>query len=196
MLSTVLTSTLTFSSFAICVITALICGLIVAAVYKKAVHATGNLTVTLALLPAVTAMVIMMVNGSLGVGVAVAGSFSLVRFRSLPGKASDIVILFLAMGLGLCTGMGYVMFALCMAAVLSLVFYLLSVSVFGENERCYRCLRVTIPEDLDYTDVFDEIFDTFTQSHKETAVRTANLGTMYQITYDIVVNYLQLKLQA
>ena len=92
--------------------------------------------------------------------------------------------------------MGYVMFALCMAAVLSLVFYLLSVSVFGENDRCYRCLRVTIPEDLDYTDVFDEIFDTFTQSHKETAVRTANLGTMYQITYDIVVNYPQLKLQA
>lgn len=113
MFSTVLTSTLTFSSFAISVITALICGLIVAAVYKKAVHATGNLTVTLALLPAVTTMVIMMVNGSLGVGVAVAGSFSLVRFRSLPGKASDIVILFLAMGLGLCTGMGYVMFALC-----------------------------------------------------------------------------------
>lgn len=187
MFSSVLSTTLTFSSFFICVLTALICGLIVAVVYKKAMHATGNLTVTLALLPAVTTMVIMMVNGNLGVGVAVAGSFSLVRFRSLPGKASDIVILFLAMGLGLCTGMGYVMFALLMAVVLSLVFYVLSISVLGENDRKYRCLRVTIPEDLDYTSVFDEIFDTYTTSHKETAVKTANLGTMYQITYDIVL---------
>jgi hypothetical protein len=171
----------------ICIIAALLAGFIVAVVYKRSVHATGNLTVTLALLPAVTTMVIMMVNGNLGVGVAVAGSFSLVRFRSIPGKASDIVILFLAMGLGLCTGMGYVAFAVIMAVILSLVFYLLNLSGLGENDKRYRSLRVTIPEDLDYTNVFDEIFDEYTSSHKETAVKTANLGTMYQISYDIVL---------
>lgn len=187
MFSSVLSSTLTMSSILICLVAALICGLIVALVYKAAVHATGNLTLTLSLLPAVTTIVIMMVNGNLGVGVAVAGSFSLVRFRSLPGKASDIVILFLAMGLGLCTGMGYVMFAIVMAVILSLVFYIISMSPLSENDRKYRCLRITIPEDLDYTSVFDEIFDRYTTSHKETNVKTANLGTMYQITYDIVL---------
>ena len=187
MFSSVLSSTLTMSSILICLVAALICGLIVALVYKAAVHATGNLTLTLSLLPAVTTIVIMMVNGNLGVGVAVAGSFSLVRFRSLPGKASDIVILFLAMGLGLCTGMGYVMFAIVMAVILSLVFYIISMSPLSENDRKYRCLRITIPENLDYTSVFDEIFDRYTTSHKETNVKTANLGTMYQITYDIVL---------
>ena len=120
----------------------------------------------------------MMVNGNLGVGVAVAGSFSLVRFRSLPGKSTDIAIVFLAMGAGLATGMGYVFFAVAMSAVVCLIFFASSRTSFLDSDPTYRYLRITIPEDLEYASVFDGIFKEYTKySHLE-QMRTVNLGSM------------------
>lgn len=190
MFSSILTnaaSGLSLSSFLICIGISLVCGLLLAFVYRMTEHPTKSFLITLAMLPAIVQIVILMVNGNLGVGVAVAGSFSLVRFRSLPGKASDILIIFLAMGLGLCTGMGYVWFALAMAVILSLVLLCFSKTNLLEPDSAYRNLRITIPEDLDYTTVFDDVFAQYTKSAKVTAVRTINLGTMYQIVYDIVM---------
>lgn len=187
MFSSVLGSTLTLPSFLLCVAAAVVCGIIISLIYNASVHATSSLALTIAMLPAITTMVIMMVNGNLGVGVAVAGSFSLVRFRSLPGRATDIVVIFLAMGVGLCTGMGYVMFALLMSVLLSGTFAVLSMAPWMSGTSKRRSLRITIPEDLDYTSVFDEIFAKYTTRHEETSVKTANLGTMYQISYDIML---------
>lgn len=190
MFSSILTnasSGLSLSSFFICIAASLACGLVIAMVYRFVEHPTKSFLITLALLPAIVQIVILMVNGNLGVGVAVAGSFSLVRFRSLPGKASDILIIFLAMGLGLCTGMGYVWFALAMAIILSAVLVCFAKTNLFEPNSNYRSLRITIPEDLDYTSVFDDVFNQYTKSHKVTNVRTMNLGTMYQITYEITL---------
>ncbi|MCH3961802.1 MAG: DUF4956 domain-containing protein [Solobacterium sp.] len=190
MFSSILTnaaSGLSLSSFLICVAVSLACGLFLAFVYRWCEHATKSFLITLALLPAIVQIVILMVNGNLGVGVAVAGSFSLVRFRSLPGKASDIVIIFLAMGLGLCTGMGYVWFALAMAVILCAVLVCFAKTNLLEPDPSYRSLRITIPEDLDYTAVFDDVFAQYARSAKVISVRTINLGTMYQITYDITL---------
>jgi bacteriorhodopsin len=190
MFSSILTnvsSGLNLSSFLICLGVSLVCGIILAFVYRQSEHPTKSFLITLAMLPAIVQIVILMVNGNLGVGVAVAGSFSLVRFRSLPGKASDILIIFLAMGLGLCTGMGYVWLALVMAVILGCVLLLFSKTNILEPDSAYRNLRITIPEDLDYTTVFDDVFAEYTKSAKVTAVRTINLGTMYQIIYDVML---------
>ncbi len=190
MFSSILTnasSGLNLTSFLICLGVSLVCGILLACVYRQSEHPTKSFLITLAMLPAIVQIVILMVNGNLGVGVAVAGSFSLVRFRSLPGKASDILIIFLAMGLGLCTGMGYVWFALAMAVILCCVLLLFSKTNILEPDSSYRNLRITIPEDLDYTNVFDDVFAEYTKSAKVTAVRTINLGTMYQIIYDVML---------
>ena len=186
MFSSVLTgtvSTLSVTAVMICLAASLVCGLIVALTYRACEHTSKGFSVTLALLPAIVQMIILMVNGNLGVGVAVAGSFSLVRFRSLPGKASDILVIFLAMGLGLCTGMGYAVFAVASALILALVYAVFSsTSLFADNSA-YRNMRITIPEDLDYAAVFDDILKKYAKKFSVESVRTVNLGTMYQIEY-------------
>lgn len=188
MFSSVLTGTasgLSLTSVAICVAASLISGLILALTYRKCENPTKSFTMTIALLPLIVMTVILMVNGNLGVGVAVAGSFSLVKFRSLPGKASDILIIFAAMGLGLATGMGYAVFAAAAAIVFALCYCVFASTSILSADPSYRSLRITIPEDLDYIESFDDVFSKYTDKAEEQAVRTINLGTMYQVTYDI-----------
>jgi uncharacterized membrane protein YhiD involved in acid resistance len=179
------TSGLTLTQVLICLGASIACGLIIALTYRSSGQPSKNFLSTVAILPAIVQIVIMMVNGNLGVGVAVAGSFSLVRFRSLPGKSTDIAIVFLAMGAGLATGMGYVFFAVAMSAVVCLIFFAFSRTSFLESDPTYRYLRITIPEDLEYASVFDGIFKEYTKySHLE-QMRTVNLGSMYQVSYSI-----------
>ena len=185
MFSSELSGTLTFNSFLICLAASAVCGMIVSLAYRFCEHPSKSFLLTVAMLPSIVMTVIMMVNGNLGVGVAVAGSFSLVRFRSLPGKASDILVIFLSMGLGLCTAMGYALFAVILAVILSGTMLVLALTPVLETDRTYRNLRITIPDDLDYTSVFDEVFAKYTKKAEIESVRTINLGTMYQLTYEI-----------
>lgn len=188
MFSSILTGTssgLSVTSVAACAAASIVAGLILALTYKKCENPSKSFTTTISLLPLIVMLVIMMVNGNLGVGVAVAGSFSLVKFRSLPGKASDILIIFAAMGLGLATGMGYVVFAAAAAVLFALVYFVFSSTSILAADSSYRSLRITIPEDLDYIESFSDIFEKYTKKAEEQAVRTINLGTMYQVTYEI-----------
>ena len=148
---------------------------------------TQSFAVTLAILPAVVQLVIMLVNGDLGAGVAVAGAFSLVRFRSAPGTAREIGALFLAMALGLATGMGYVWLAVLAFAVLAAVMLLLTAVNFGSPKASERVLKITIPENLDYEGLFDDLFPQYTSSHTLTRVKTSNMGTLYELEYHITL---------
>ena len=150
---------------------------------------TKSFVVTLALLPAVVCVVIMMVNGNVGTGVAVAGAFSLVRFRSVPGTAKEIGTLFLAMGAGLISGMGYIGYSLLFAIIMCAVFMLYNGIEFGskKNAAAYKTISVTIPENLDYTDVFEDVFEAYTRSCELVNVKTTNMGSMFRLTYDIVL---------
>lgn len=145
--------------------------------------------VTLAVLPAIVTVVIMMVNGNVGTGVAVAGAFSLVRFRSAPGTAKEIGMIFLAMGVGLICGMGYLAYALLFAVVMSC-----AVALFSKAGRILlrvgsqeKTLRITIPEDLNYSSVFDDLFEKYTTRYEEIAVKTTNMGSLYKLTYHITM---------
>lgn len=185
MFSTVLTDGLSTTAVGLSVLISLVCGLIIAYVYKACEHPTKGFTITLGLLPAITQLVIFMVNGNLGVGVAVAGSFQLVRFRSLPGKANDILVIFLAMAIGLCTGMGYLYLALAATTIICLVYVVLSKSKVLDGDTHYRSLRITIPEDIDYSEIFDDVFKEYTSKVELESVKTINLGTMYQLAYNV-----------
>lgn len=129
----------------------------------------------------------MLVNGNLGTGVAVMGAFSLVRFRSVPGSAREICSLFLAMALGLATGMGYIGIAVFLAVVLNLVQVLLVLSKFGEGVSEEKELKITIPESLDYTGIFDDIFVTHTRRAELMRVKTSNMGSLYELCYRVTL---------
>ena len=175
--------------FLLCLGTALFLGLVMALVYMFRTRYTKSFVVTLALLPAVVCVVIMLVNGNVGTGVAVAGAFSLVRFRSAPGTAKEICTLFLAMGAGLIVGMGYLGYGLVFTLVMCAAFLLYNTLDLGEkkNTAAYKTLNVTIPEDLDYTGVFDDIFEGYTLSHRLVRVKTTNMGSMFRLTYHVTL---------
>lgn len=184
-----LTNTIKISDFLLCLGSALVLGLITALAYMYRTRYTKSFVVTLALLPAVVCIVIMLVNGNIGTGVAVAGAFSLVRFRSVPGTAKEICMLFLAMGTGLITGMGYIGFAVIFTAIMCIMFMLYNVVDLGakKNSANYKTLTVTIPEDLNYAEIFDDIFKEYTKSHELTRVKTTNMGSLFKATYSIVL---------
>lgn len=181
------TAVIGVTDFLLCVGFALALGVILALTYMFRNRYTKSFVVTLALLPAVVCVVIMMVNGNVGTGVAVAGAFSLVRFRSAPGSARDICMLFLAMGAGLIAGMGYLAFALLFTVILCLAFLLYNYLDLGtkKNAAIHKTLTVTIPEDLDYTGVFADIFDKYTTACELVRVKTVNMGSMFRLTYDL-----------
>ena len=177
------------SDFMLCVGVALLAGLIIALGYMRKTKYTKSFVVTLAILPAVVCVVIMMVNGNVGAGVAVAGAFSLVRFRSVPGTAKEIGTIFLAMGAGLIAGMGYLGFSVLFTVIMSLVVMVYNSFGFGaeRNMSKYKTIKITIPEDLDYTGVFDDIFSEYVTKQELVQVKTTNMGSMFKLTYDVVL---------
>ena len=172
----ILTAGLTGSAFVICLLVALALGALVAAVYMYKNTYTQSMAVTLALLPAMVQVIILLVNGNLGAGVAVSGAFSLVRFRSAAGSARDITCIFLAMTLGLAIVTGAVMCILLTAyAALS----------FGRKPEEEKELKITIPENLDYTGLFDDLFGEYTRSAELISVRTTGMGSLYNLHYHV-----------
>lgn len=187
MLNSILGTELTLTSFLICTGVSLLLGVgtALAAGYRS--RSTQSLAVTLAILPAVVQAVIMLVNGSIGAGIAVAGAFSLVRFRSALGTAREIAAIFLAMAIGLATGMGYVGLAALLFLILAGAMLALTALRFGQKEDAGRILKITIPEDLDYDGLFDDLFERYTTAHTLEKVKTTNMGTLYELRYRITL---------
>jgi hypothetical protein len=186
---TELTAVISVTDFLLCIACSLVIGIILAASYMFRTRYTKSFVVTIATLPAVVCVVIMMVNGNIGAGVAVAGAFSLVRFRSVPGTAKEIGMLFLAMGAGLIAGMGYLGFALLFTVILAAINLLYNALNLGakRNAAKYKSFRITIPEDLDYTGVFEEIFREYTTACELTRVKSTNMGSMFRLTFDVIL---------
>lgn len=161
-------------------------GFVLALVYCFRSRHTKSFVMTLAILPAIVCVVITMVNGNVGAGVAVAGAFSLVRFRSAPGSARDIAFIFLAMCVGLVAGMGYILCAAVVTAVLcAVILAYQSISVGPLGDSADRTVRITVPEDLDFSDLFDDILDRYATYHELVSVKTTNMGSLYRLVYNV-----------
>lgn len=179
---------MTAQSALICTAVSILLGAAAAAIYRlNNKHSSKNLMITLVVMPALVQAVIMLVNGSIGAGIAVMGAFNLVRFRSTPGNSRDISFVFYAMGIGLATGMGYIGFAALFAVVIGAVLAVLSfIPAFGGAGQA-KLLRILIPEDLDYTDCFTDIFTEYTSSVKMLQAKTTNMGTLFDLRYEIIL---------
>lgn len=187
MLDSIISGELNAATFLLCSAVSLLLGVGTALVSMFRSKSTAGFAVTVAVLPVVVQTVIMLVNGNLGAGVAVAGAFGLVRFRSAQGSAREIGAVFLAMALGLASGMGYLALAGSLFALVSAVTLLLSALRFGERNAQERILRITIPENLDYDGLFDDLLDEYTASFSLDKVKTSGMGTLYELEYRITL---------
>lgn len=183
--NTIFANGITTVSFLAALLSAVVLGLGVAAVYMYKNTYSKSFVITLALLPAIVQAVIMLVNGNLGTGIAVMGAFSLVRFRSAPGSAREITAIFLAMAVGLACGMGYIAMAAIFFVVLGGIYLLLSASKFGTGRNDEKNLKITLPEDVDYEGLFDDLFKQYLVSAEFLSVRTANMGSLFEVHYKI-----------
>ena len=171
----------------ICAAVALALGVIIAITHMKTSQTSKGFLTTLATLPLLVMAVMIMINGNLGTSIAILGAFSLIRFRSIQGQAKDLLSVFFAMTIGLACGMGHILFAavITIVAVVAIVFF--SKPHLLEPNKRQRVLKIVIPEDLDYEEVFDEVFGKYTTHAELTRMKTINMGSLYKLTYDVTI---------
>lgn len=188
---TALTRSIAPGQFLLCVAVSLALGLVLCAMTLWRANCSRSLAVTLAILPAVVCVVILMVNGNVGTGVAVAGAFNLVRFRSAPGSAREISAIFVAMGTGLIAGMGYLGYSALFAVILgaAMMLYNLLSQRADTKGTPWRTLHITIPEDLDYAGVFEPVLARYARHYRLTQVKTTNMGSLFKLTYELMLRH-------
>lgn len=181
--SSILSGSFSLGQYLLCVLAAAVCGAAAALAMSRESTASRSFLVSLVVLPIIVSTVILMVNGSVGTGIAVAGAFSLVRFRSAAGRARDISAIFLVMTAGLACAAGYLAIALLFTLIVSGLLLLLS----RLPMRCERflALHITVPESLHFADAFDDLFAQYTRSHRLVKAKTSNMGSLYKLDYQI-----------
>lgn len=187
MLNSIITQPITLKVLLMCMITAIVLGILNALVFSFRQHHSRSFILTLALLPMAVCIVIMMVNGNIGAGIAVAGTFTLVRFRSIPGTAREISAIFVDMVIGFTLGMGYIGIAVIFFALSAILTLVLTLVNFGMPSRIEKNLKITIPEDFDYNELFDDVFEKYTVRCELEQIRTTNMGTLFELSYRIVL---------
>lgn len=179
------TTGLDITTALICAGVALVLGIAIALTHLKTSQTTKGFLITLAVLPLLVMAVMIMINGNLGTSIAILGAFSLIRFRSIQGRAKDLLSVFFAMMVGLALGMGHILFAVVISVIAIFAIVVLSYTHFLEPDQQERVLKVVIPEDLDYDDVFKETFEKYTSTAKLVKMKTVNMGSLYKLTYDV-----------
>lgn len=189
MLSSIFTdaTTIQLPQVLICMAVSIILGLLVASIHMYRNVYSKNFVITLVILPVLVQSVIMLVNGNLGTGIAVMGAFSLIRFRSVAGGAREITSIFWAMGIGLATGMGYVAYIAVFSVIVAAFCLVIYGTAFGTAKSTERELKVTIPEDLDYPDLFTDIFEEYAHNSRLESVRTTTMGSLYELRYVLLL---------
>ena len=176
---------LNITTILLCSGAAIALGLVIAFTHLKTSRTSKNFLITLTILPLLVEVVMLMVNGSLGTSIAILGAFSLIRFRSIAGNSKEISSVFFAMAVGLALGMGHILFAAVVTAITVMVILILSKSKIFNLSAQPQTLKITIPEDLDYSHVFDAEFKKYTNYHELVRSKTSNMGSLYVLTYEV-----------
>ncbi|MBQ7010381.1 MAG: DUF4956 domain-containing protein [Clostridia bacterium] len=184
-INSVTNGNLELKNYLICLAAALACGIITAIAATIRDRISPSFRASLILLPAIVETVILMVSGNVGTGIAVAGAFSLIRFRSVPGKASDITFIFLSMTAGITCAAGYIGVALIFTVIVSAVAIIIA-KVNPARKGEYD-LKIVTPETLSYAGAFDEVFAEYTKSNRLVKVKTTNMGSLYKLDYKVTL---------
>ena len=177
------TATVSLVDCMICIAVAIVLGGVISFTHKITTKTTPNFLLTLAILPVLVQVIILLINGNLGTSLAVAGAFSLIRFRSMPGNSKEILSVFWAMAIGLALGMGYIFYSIIITIIVAMIVIILNKIVMKDKDLSERKLKIVIPENLDYEEVFDDIFEKYTDKVELKKVKTTNMGSMYELAY-------------
>lgn len=195
MLDTILTSTtgesLTLTNTLIILVVSIILGLIISISYMKTSKeevVTSGFAITLIMLPAIISIIILLVGNNVARAFSLAGAFSIIRFRSEPKDPKDISYIFFTLAVGLSAGMGYILYAILFTIILCLIMFVLKFINYAEPDKSCLELRITIPENLNYENVFDDILKKYTSSWKFKKIKTKEFGSLFEITYSVVMN--------
>ena len=185
MFASIYSSSVTASEFFLMAAVAVLCGAVYAWIMARRVRSTKRFFVVVAMIPFLVGAVITFVNGNIGTGVAIGGAFSLIRFRSAPGSADEIAAILIAMGAGIAFGMGYLFYGVVILLGLALLYLLLaSLNLFESRPmQTERLLKVTVPESLEYTDMFDDVFARYLKSAERLGVKTTGMGSMFRLSF-------------
>lgn len=186
-LSSIFTGSLTLGQFLLAVGASMILGFIAALVFMYRNTYTKSFITALILIPAIETVVIMLVNDNLGVGLSVAGSFALIRFRSVKGNAKELSAVFLAMTIGIICGTGYITIAAIFTLMLCLVMFLLALTGFGRASENERYLKITIPESLNYDEIFEGVLDKYCSNWELDSIKTLTLGSLFRVDYKVTL---------
>ena len=185
--SSIFTSTFTLGQFLIAVLASMVLGFVVSIYYMFRNTCSKSFVPSLILIPAIECVVIIMINGNMGAGIAVAGSFALIRFRSARGSAKDLTAIFMAMAIGIICGTGYIGIAVLFTLIVCAVGMFLSFAKYGECDGKMRYLKITVPENLNYDEAFEEVLDNYCSSYEIEKVKTLSLGSLFRVDYSIVM---------
>ena len=195
MLDTILTSTtgesLTLTNTLIILVVSIILGLIISISYMKTSKeetVTSGFAITLIMLPAIISIIILLVGNNVARAFSLAGAFSIIRFRSEPKDPKDISYIFFTLAVGLSAGMGYILYAILFTIILCLIMFVLKFINYAESDKSCLELRITIPENLNYENIFDDILKKYTSSWKFKKIKTKEFGSLFEITYSVVMN--------
>ena len=185
--SSIFTSTFTLGQFLIAVLASMVLGFVVSIYYMFRNTYSKSFVPSLILIPAIECVVIIMINGNMGAGIAVAGSFALIRFRSARGSAKDLTAIFMAMAIGIICGTGYIGIAVLFTLIVCAVGMFLSFVKYGECDVKLRYLKITVPENLNYDEVFEEVLNNYCSDYEIEKVKTLSLGSLFRVDYSIVM---------
>ena len=185
--SSIFTSSFTLGQFLIAVLASMVLGFVVSIYYMFRNTYSKSFVPSLILIPAIECVVIIMINGNMGAGIAVAGSFALIRFRSARGSSKDLTAIFMAMAIGIICGTGYIGIAVLFTLIVCVVGMFLSFVKYGECDGKMRYLKITVPENLNYDEAFEEVLDNYCSSYEIEKVKTLSLGSLFRVDYSIVM---------
>ncbi|XFA99198.1 DUF4956 domain-containing protein [Candidatus Izemoplasma sp. B36] len=171
------------------IIISFICGFFISVVYMKTSERgnySKNFAITMILLPAIISSIILLIGSDIARAFSLAGAFSIIRFRSEPGEPKDIAYVLFSMGAGLALGIGEYLYAVIFTLILCVSMIILSKTNFANKKVMFKQLKITIPEDLNYEEAFKEVFDKFKVTYELKKVKTASLGSLYQLYYDVI----------
>ena len=176
-------ATISMENCIICIAVSIILGIIISATHKLTTKTTPNFLLTLTLLPLLVQVVILLINGNLGTSLAVAGAFSLIRFRSMQGNSKELISIFWAMAIGLALGMGYIILAVVITIIVAILMVIISKVLTNTQNSSTRKLKIVIPENLDYSEVFDDLMKKYTDKSELKKAKTTNMGSTYELSY-------------
>lgn len=181
---------ISFSTSVWAMVISLVFGCVIAFTYKLTQdeeYYQRSLAITLVMLPIILSVIILFIGSNIARAFSLAGTLSIIRFRSAPGDAKDIGFIFFDIAAGLACGVGLYGYGAVFVLVLCAALVIVEKAHLFKPKNVQKSLKILVPEDLNIDGAFDDILDRYTKKHSVSRIQTADLGSLYQVVYTVTM---------